>query len=339
MKTALITGITGQDGSYLAELLLDKGYAVHGIVRRSSSSNTGRIDHLLASPELAERFTLHYGDLTDSSNLLHLMRSVAPDEVYNLAAQSHVKISWDCPEYTADAVGLGTLRLLEAVRQNGLTQKTKFYQASTSELYGLIQEPVQSEKTRESFNMFAANGILFNHESPRRGETFVTRKITLAAARIALGMQDILYLGNLDAKRDWGHAKDYVEGMWRILQHDTPQDYVLAAGTTTSIRRFCEMAFQEAGMELMWQGSGLDEKGVDAKSGKVVVAVDPRFFRPAEVELLLGDSAKARTELGWTPRYDLAQLTKEMMEEDIKLARREKLLAEHGLVTASPREI
>ena len=361
MKTALITGITGQDGSYLAELLLDKGYTVHGIVRRSSSSNTGRIDHLLASPELAERFTLHYGDLTDSSNLLHLMRSVAPDEVYNLAAQSHVKISWDCPEYTADAVGLGTLRLLEAVRQNGLTQKTKFYQASTSELYGLIQEPVQSEKTpfyprspyavaklyaywicvnyRESFNMFAANGILFNHESPRRGETFVTRKITLAAARIALGMQDILYLGNLDAKRDWGHAKDYVEGMWRILQQDTPQDYVLATGTTTSIRRFCEMAFQEAGMELMWQGSGLDEKGVDAKSGKVVVAVDPRFFRPAEVELLLGDSTKARTELGWTPRYDLAQLTKEMMEEDIKLARREKLLAEHGLVTASPREI
>lgn len=358
MKTALITGITGQDGSYLAELLLDKGYAVHGIVRRSSSSNTGRIDHLSTDPVLAERFTLHYGDLTDSSNLLHLMKSIAPDEVYNLAAQSHVKVSWDCPEYTADAVGLGTLRLLEAIRQNDLIRKTKFYQASTSELYGLIQEPVQSEKTpfyprspyavaklyaywicvnyRESFDMFAANGILFNHESPRRGETFVTRKITLAAARIALGLQDILYLGNLDAKRDWGHAKDYVEGMWRILQQDTPEDYVLATGTTTSIRRFCEMAFQEVGMELTWQGSGVDEKGVDAKSGKVVVAVDPRFFRPAEVELLLGDNSKAKTQLGWTPYYDLGMLTKEMVEEDLKLARREKLLAEHGLATAIP---
>lgn len=361
MKTALITGITGQDGSYLAELLLDKGYAVHGIVRRSSSSNTGRIDHLSTDPALAERFTLHYGDLTDSSNLLQLMKSLAPDEVYNLAAQSHVKVSWDCPEYTADAVGLGTLRLLEAIRQNDLIRKTKFYQASTSELYGLIQEPVQSEKTpfyprspyavaklyaywicvnyRESFDMFAANGILFNHESPRRGETFVTRKITLAAARIALGLQDILYLGNLDAKRDWGHAKDYVEGMWRILQQDTPEDYVLATGTTTSIRRFCEMAFQELGMELAWQGSGVDEKGVDAKSGKIVVAVDPRFFRPAEVELLLGDSNKARTQLGWTPYYDLGMLTKEMVEEDLKLARKEKLLWENGLSLTIPHEI
>lgn len=361
MKTALITGITGQDGSFLAELLLEKGYAVHGMVRRSSSSNTGRIDHLSADPALAERFTLHYGDLTDSSNIQALMKHLAPDEVYNLAAQSHVKVSWDCPEYTADAVGLGTLRLLEAIRQNNLTQKTKFYQASTSELYGLIQEPVQSETTpfyprspyavaklyaywicvnyRESFGMFAANGILFNHESPRRGETFVTRKITRAVSRIALGLQDILYLGNLGAKRDWGHAKDYVEGMWRVLQQEKPQDYVLATGTTTSIRSFCEMAFREAGMELAWQGSGVEEKGVDSISGNLVVAVDPRFFRPAEVELLLGDSAKARVELGWTPHYDLDHLVTEMMEEDLKLARKEKLLLDNGLAEAVPREI
>ena len=365
-KVALISGITGQDGSFLAEFLIEKGYEVHGILRRSSSFNTARIEHLYLDEWVRDMkqnrlVNLHWGDMTDSSSLIRIIQSVQPDEIYNLAAQSHVKVSFDVPEYTAEADAVGTLRMLEAVRILGLEKKTKIYQASTSELFGLVQEVPQKETTpfyprspygvakqygfwitknyRESYGMFAVNGILFNHESERRGETFVTRKITLAAARIALGMQDILYLGNLDAKRDWGHAKDYVEGMWRILQHDTPQDYVLATGTTTSIRRFCEMAFQEAGMELMWQGSGLDEKGVDAKSGKVVVAVDPRFFRPAEVELLLGDSAKARTELGWTPRYDLAQLTKEMMEEDIKLARREKLLAEHGLVTASPREI
>jgi GDPmannose 4,6-dehydratase len=347
-KTALITGITGQDGSYLSELLLGKGYEVHGIIRRSASHNTQRIDHLLGNKNLH----LHYGDLTDSVNLIRLVKEIVPDEIYNLGAQSHVKISWDCPEFTAESDALGTLRLLEAVRVNGLEKKTRFYQASTSELFGLIQEPIQSEKTpfyprspygvaklygywitvnyRESFNIFACNGILFNHESPRRGENFVTRKITLAATRIKEGLQDCLYLGNLDAKRDWGHAKDYVEGMWRILQAEKPEDFVLATGTTTSIRDFVKLTFAELGIELEWSGTGVNEKAVDKATGKTVVAVDPAFFRPAEVELLLGDSTKARTKLGWKPAYDLKALAHEMVAEDLKLAKKEKLLKDNG---------
>lgn len=344
-KVAMITGITGQDGSYLTELLLMKGYNVHGLIRRSSTTNTQRIDHLLNKEEFKSRLFLHYGDLSDSSNLINLVREIQPDEIYNLAAQSHVKVSWDCPEYTADCDALGTLRLLEAIRQNKLEQKTKFYQASTSELFGLIQEPIQKETTpfyprspyavaklyaywicvnyRESFGIFAANGILFNHESPRRGETFVTRKITLAAANIKAGLQDKLYLGNLDSKRDWGHAKDYVEGMWRILQQDKPSDYVLATGVTTTIRDFCKMAFEALGMDIEFIGSGVEEKGIDKKTGKVLIEVDPQFFRPAEVDLLLGDSTKARTELGWKPNYDLKMLAKEMAETDYENAKNE----------------
>ncbi len=347
-KTALITGITGQDGSYLSELLLEKGYEVHGLVRRSSSHNTQRIEHLLSNPHLH----LHYGDLTDSLNIVRLVKEIAPDEIYNLGAQSHVKISWDCPEFTAESDALGTLRLLEAIRINGLAKKTRFYQASTSELFGLIQEPIQSEKTpfyprspygvaklygywitvnyRESFGIFACNGILFNHESPRRGENFVTRKITLAATRIKAGLQDCLYLGNLDSKRDWGHAKDYVEGMWRMLQADKPEDFVLATGTTTSIRDFVKLAFKECGIELEWSGKGVEEKAVNKATGKVVVAVNPEFFRPAEVDLLLGDSTKARTVLGWKPNYDLAALAHEMVQEDAKIAAKEKLLNDNG---------
>lgn len=344
-KVAMITGITGQDGSYLTELLLMKGYNVHGLIRRSSTTNTQRIDHLLNKEEFKSRLFLHYGDLSDSSNLINLVREIQPDEIYNLAAQSHVKVSWNCPEYTADCDALGTLRLLEAIRQNKLEQKTKFYQASTSELFGLIQEPIQKETTpfyprspyavaklyaywicvnyRESFGIFAANGILFNHESPRRGETFVTRKITLAAAKIKAGLQDKLYLGNLDSKRDWGHAKDYVEGMWRILQQDKPSDYVLATGVTTTIRDFCKMAFEALGMDIEFIGSGVEEKGIDKKTGKVLIEVDPQFFRPAEVDLLLGDSTKARTELGWKPNYDLKMLAKEMAETDYENAKNE----------------
>lgn len=344
-KVAMITGITGQDGSYLTELLLMKGYNVHGLIRRSSTTNTQRIDHLLNKEEFKSRLFLHYGDLSDSSNLINLVREIQPDEIYNLAAQSHVKVSWDCPEYTADCDALGTLRLLEAIRQNKLEQKTKFYQASTSELFGLIQEPIQKETTpfyprspyavaklyaywicvnyRESFGIFAANGILFNHESPRRGETFVTRKITLAAAKIKAGLQDKLYLGNLDSKRDWGHAKDYVEGMWRILQQEKPSDYVLATGVTTTIRDFCKMAFEALGMDIEFIGSGVEEKGIDKKTGKVLIEVDPKFFRPAEVDLLLGDSTKARTELGWKPNYDLKMLAKEMAETDYENAKNE----------------
>lgn len=344
-KVAMITGITGQDGSYLTELLLMKGYNVHGLIRRSSTTNTQRIDHLLNKEEFKSRLFLHYGDLSDSSNLINLVREIQPDEIYNLAAQSHVKVSWDCPEYTADCDALGTLRLLEAIRQNKLEQKTKFYQASTSELFGLIQEPIQKETTpfyprspyavaklyaywicvnyRESFGIFAANGILFNHESPRRGETFVTRKITLAAAKIKAGLQDKLYLGNLDSKRDWGHAKDYVEGMWRILQQDKPSDYVLATGVTTTIRDFCKMAFEALGMDIEFIGSGVEEKGIDKETGKVLIEVDPQFFRPAEVDLLLGDSTKARTELGWKPNYDLKMLAKEMAETDYENAKNE----------------
>ena len=341
-KVALITGITGQDGSYLSELLLEKGYEVHGIIRRTSVQNTQRIDHI------KDKLHLHYGDMTDSTNLNNLVRSLKPDEIYNLAAQSHVKISWDCPEFTAESDAMGVLRLLEAIHTNGLEKKTRFYQASTSELFGLVQEPIQSEKTpfyprspygvaklygywitvnyRESYNMFACNGILFNHESPRRGDNFVTRKITLAAARIKMGLQDHLELGNLDSKRDWGHAKDYVEGMWRILQAEKPEDFVLATGTTTTIRDFVTMSFKATGVDLKWTGKGVNEKGIDKATGKMLVCVNPEFFRPAEVELLLGDSTKARKKLGWKPKYDLAALAKEMVQEDLKLAQQELML-------------
>lgn len=361
MKKALITGITGQDGSYLAELLLEKGYEVHGIKRRASSFNTQRIDHLYQDIHEESNFKLHYGDLSDSTNLIKLVHDIEPDEIYNLAAQSHVKVSFDCPEYTADNDGLGTLRLLEAIRLNKLEKKTKFYQASTSELFGLIQEPVQNEKTpfyprspyaaaklyaywicvnyRESFNIFASNGILFNHESPRRGETFVTRKITMGAAKIKTGLQDKLYLGNLNAKRDWGHAKDYVEGMYRILQQEKPDDFVLATGVTTSIRDFCIMAFKEAGIEIEFQDSGLNEKGIDKSTGKVLIEVDPRYFRPAEVDLLLGDSSKARKELNWKPEYNLEMLVKEMVKEDLILAQKEKTLKNAGFEVLIPQEI
>lgn len=361
MKKALITGITGQDGSYLAELLLEKGYEVHGMKRRASSFNTSRIDHLYQDIHENSSFKLHYGDLSDSSNLIRLVHDIEPDEIYNLAAQSHVKVSWDCPEYTADCDALGTLRLLEAIRMNNFEKKTKFYQASTSELYGLIQEPIQNEKTpfyprspyavaklyaywicvnyRESFNLFASNGILFNHESPRRGETFVTRKITMAATKIKVGLQDKLYLGNLSAKRDWGHARDYVEGMWRILQQDKPGDYVLATGVTTSIRDFCKMTFKELDIDLEFVGEGVNEKGIDKKTGKVLIEVDPRYFRPAEVDLLLGDSSKARKELGWMPKYDLNMLVKEMVKEDLKLAKKEKTLRECGYDVLIPQEV
>ncbi|TIU16098.1 MAG: GDP-mannose 4,6-dehydratase, partial [Mesorhizobium sp.] len=315
-KTALITGITGQDGAYLAELLLAKGYDVHGIKRRSSSFNTGRIDNLYQDPhEKNVRLSLHYGDMTDATNLIRIVQEVQPDEIYNLAAQSHVQVSFETAEYTANADAIGTLRLLEAIRLLGLTKKTRFYQASTSELYGKVQEIPQKETTpfyprspyaaakiyaywitvnyREAYDIHASNGILFNHESPMRGETFVTRKITRAAAAISLGLQDKLYLGNLSAERDWGHARDYVEGMWRILQHDVPDDYVLATGVKNSVRRFVELAFNEVGTEIEWVGSGIDEKGVDAKSGAVLIEVDPRYFRPTEVELLIGDASKA----------------------------------------------
>ena len=339
-KVALITGITGQDGSYLAELLLEKGYEVHGIIRRASTFNTKRIDHLYQDPHEEDvKLFLHYGDITDSSNLNRLIEKIQPTEIYNLAAQSHVGVSFDSPEYTAEATGVSTLRILDAIRESGV--KTKFYQASTSELFGGLPETApQSEKTpfypkspygvaklysywitvnyRESYDIFACNGILFNHESPRRGETFVTRKITRAAAAIHLGMQDKLYLGNLDAKRDWGHAKDYVEGMWRILQQDKPQDYVLSMNETHTVREFVELAFAELGYELEWQGTGVDEKGIDKKSGRVLVEVDPRYFRPAEVELLWGDSTKARTELGWEPKYSFMDLVKEMVQSDLE---------------------
>lgn len=361
MKKALITGITGQDGAYLAELLLEKGYEVHGMKRRSSSFNTQRIDHLYQDVHNTNaKFKLHYGDLTDSTNLIRLIQEIQPDEIYNLAAQSHVKVSFDCPEYTANADGLGTLRILEAIRILGLEKKTKFYQASTSELYGLVQETPQKETTpfyprspyacaklyaywitvnyREGYGIYASNGILFNHESPRRGETFVTRKITRAAVRIKLGLEEKLYLGNLSSKRDWGHAKDYVEGMWRILQQETPKDYVLATGVTTTIRDFCKMAFKEAGIELEFTGSGVDEKGIDKATGKVLVEVDPRYFRPTEVDLLLGDSSKARKELGWEPKYDLPALVKEMVEEDFKEAEKEKFLKNEGYEILIPQE-
>lgn len=352
-KRALITGITGQDGAYLTELLLEKGYEVHGVKRRASLFNTDRIDHLYQDPhEKNIRLKLHYGDLTDSTNLIRIVQEVKPDEIYNLAAMSHVKVSFDTPEYTANADGIGTLRILEAIRILGMEKDVRFYQASTSELYGLVQEVPQSETTpfyprspygvaklygfwivknyRESYGMHASNGILFNHESPLRGETFVTRKITRAVARIHHGLQDVLHLGNLDAKRDWGHAKDYVEGMWRMLQQETPDDYVLATGRTIPIRDFVNMAFSEVGVELEWRGSGVDEQGFDKQTGALRVAVDPRYFRPAEVELLVGDASKAKRVLGWEPTHSLEQLCAEMVASDLALFEKDKYLLEGG---------
>lgn len=360
-KVALITGITGQDGSYLAEFLLNKGYEVHGMKRRSSSFNTSRIDHLYQDVHQKNlKLKLHYGDLTDSTNLIRLIQEIQPDEIYNLAAQSHVKVSFDCPEYTANADGLGTLRLLEAIRILKLEKKTKLYQASTSELFGLVQETPQKETTpfyprspyacakiygywitvnyREAYNMFACNGILFNHESPRRGETFVTRKITRSAVRIKLGIEEKLFLGNLDSKRDWGHAKDYIEGMWLVLQQDKPEDFVLATGVTTTIRDFVNMTFKELGIEIEWKGKGVNEKGIDKATGKAIVEVDPRYFRPTEVDLLLGNAAKARKKLGWEPKYDLPALVKEMVKEDMKEAKKEVFLKSGGYEVLVPQE-
>lgn len=349
-KKALITGITGQDGAYLAELLLDKGYEVHGIKRRSSLFNTQRVDHLYQDPHKEDvRFFMHYGDLVDSTNLIRIVQEVQPDEIYNLAAQSHVQVSFETPEYTANADALGTLRLLEAIRILRMEDRVRFYQASTSELYGKVQETPQTETTpfyprspygvaklyaywiavnyREAYNMFASNGILFNHESPLRGETFVTRKITRAAARIKLGLQEKLYLGNLSAQRDWGHAKDYVEGMWRILQHDQPDDFVLATGETHTVRSFCEKAFAVAGIPVAWAGEDEEEKGIHAETGDVLVEIDPRYFRPTEVDLLLGDSTKAREALGWMPRYSLDEMIDEMVTADLAEAKDEVTIA------------
>lgn len=362
MKKALITGVTGQDGAYLSELLLRKGYEVHGIKRRSSLFNTQRIDHIYEDPHIDNRhFILHYGDLTDSTNIIRIIQEVQPDEIYNLGAQSHVQVSFEEPEYTADVDALGPLRILEAVRLLGLARKTKIYQASTSELYGLVQEVPQSEKTpfyprspygvakmyaywitvnyREAYGMFACNGILFNHESPIRGETFVTRKITRAVARIALGLQQKLYLGNLDAQRDWGHARDYVEAMWRILQQPAPDDYVIATGTTTSVRDFVRMAFREIGVELAFRGEGINETAVvvscahpdyQPEPGSTVVAIDPRYFRPTEVDLLIGDPTKAKEKLGWEPRYDLPSLIKDMVSADLLLFQKDQVLLREG---------
>ncbi|MEM6474699.1 MAG: GDP-mannose 4,6-dehydratase [Pseudomonadota bacterium] len=345
-KTALITGVTGQDGAYLSRLLLDKGYEVHGVKRRSSSFNTGRIEDIYEDPHTDnQRFKLHYGDLTDSTNLIRIMQEVQPDEVYNLAAQSHVAVSFETPEYTANADAIGTLRLLEAIRILGLEEKTRFYQASTSELYGLVQEVPQSETTpfyprspyaaaklyaywitvnyREAYGMHASNGILFNHESPLRGETFVTRKITRAAAAIALGMQDRLYLGNLDAKRDWGHAREYVRGMWLMMQQDEPDDYVLATGETTTVRDFVKWAFEDAGIPVEFKGEGIEEKGYSTEDGRCLIEVDPAYFRPTEVELLLGDPAKAKEKLGWVHETGPRELAREMVQADFEVIRTE----------------
>ena len=370
-KTALITGITGQDGAYLAEFLLKKGYTVHGLKRRTSLFNTDRIDHLYVDPHVENRkFILHYGDLTDSTNLIRLVQEIQPDELYNLAAMSHVKVSFDTPEYTANADGIGTLRLLEAIRLLGLKDKTKFYQASTSELFGKIQEMPQTENTpfyprspyavaklysywitvnyREAYGIFATNGILFNHESPIRGETFVTRKITRAVARIVLGLQECLWLGNLSAKRDWGHAKDYVKAMYLILQQDKPEDFVIATGKTTSVREFVKKAFAEVGVDVEFQGEGLNEIGIAAKvskedkykdltehvnEGQVVVRVDPRYFRPTEVDILLGDATKAKEKLGWEPEYTLDDMIVEMVRNDLKLMKKERFLKQNGFKT------
>lgn len=352
MKKAIVTGVTGQDGAYLAELLLGKGYEVHGIKRRTSLFNTDRIDHLYQDPhETNRKFILHHGDLTDSSSLIRIIQQVQPDEIYNLAAQSHVGVSFEEPEYTANSDALGALRILEAIRILGLEKKTRFYQASTSELFGLVQEIPQKETTpfyprspyavaklyaywitvnyREAYGMYACNGILFNHESPIRGETFVTRKITRALARIKLGLQDCLYLGNLDAKRDWGHAKDYVEMQWLMLQQDQPEDFVIATGVQYSVRDFVNAAAKELGMKIRWEGQGVEEKGYDIHS-KRIVAVDPRYFRPTEVETLLGDPAKAKKKLGWTPRITFDELVAEMVREDLKAAERDELIKKHG---------
>lgn len=372
MKTALITGITGQDGAYLAEFLLNKGYEVHGIKRRSSLFNTDRIDHLYQDPhEKNVKLKLHYGDLTDSTNLIRIIQETQPDEIYNLAAQSHVQVSFETPEYTANSDAIGALRILEAIRILGLTQKTRFYQASTSELYGLVQEVPQSEKTpfyprspyaaaklyaywitvnyREAYGMYATNGILFNHESPIRGETFVTRKITRAASKIALGMQDKLFVGNLDAQRDWGHAKDYIEAMYLILQQEKPEDYVVATGVTTSVRDFIRMAFAYVGITIDFKGEGVNEVGIvssvnidrlslleissPVKEGQEILAVDPRYFRPTEVDLLIGDPSKAKNQLGWDPKYDLKGLVNDMMRSDLKLIKKDKYMRDGGYKT------
>jgi GDPmannose 4,6-dehydratase len=352
-KTALVTGITGQDGAYLAEVLLSKGYIVHGIKRRSSLFNTDRIDHLYHDQhEKDVRFFLHYGDMTDSTNLIRITQDIQPDEIYNLAAQSHVKVSFEMPEYTANSDAMGALRILEAIRLLGLEKKVKYYQASTSELYGKVVEVPQNEETpfyprspyavaklyafwitknyREAYNMYACNGILFNHESPLRGETFVTRKITRAAARIKLGLQKKVYLGNLNAKRDWGHAKDYAEGMWRMLQQKKPEDFVLATGKTHSVREFAELAFKEVGIGIIWKGKGVEEKGVDAETGEIRVEVDPRYFRPAEVDLLIGDPGKAKEKLGWSATITFEALVKEMVQEDLKNFKKDQYLKAGG---------
>jgi len=353
MKKALITGITGQDGAYLAEFLLDKGYEVHGIKRRSSSFNTDRIDHLYQDPHECERkFILHYGDLSDSMSLVRIIQQIKPDEIYNLGAQSHVAVSFESPEYTADTVGLGALRILDAIRISGLEKKTRYYQASTSELYGEVQETPQKETTpfyprspyaaaklyaywitvnyREAYGMYACNGILFNHESPVRGETFVTRKITRALARIYLGLQDTLYLGNLDAKRDWGHAKDYVEMQWLMLQQEHPDDFCIATGKQYTVRQFVEFAADHLGMKIRWEGKGIEEKGYNQQTDKLIIAVDQRYFRPTEVETLLGDPTKAKQKLGWEPKITLEQMVHEMMENDLNIAKRDELIRQHG---------
>ena len=352
-KIALITGVTGQDGAYLAELLLEKGYIVHGIKRRSSLFNTNRIDHLYQDVhENKVNLFLHYGDLTDSTNLIRIIKEVQPDEIYNLAAQSHVKVSFETPEYTANADAVGTLRILEAIRILGMEKKTRFYQASTSELYGLVQEVPQKETTpfyprspygvaklyafwitknyREAYGMFACNGILFNHESPLRGETFVTRKITRAVAKISLGLQDKMFMGNIDSERDWGHAKDYVEGMWRMMQQDEPDDFVLATGKKITVRKFIDLAFAEIGISLEWKGKDVNEKAYDKASGKVLVEIDPKYFRPTEVDLLVGDATKAKEKLGWEPKYTVEELLKEMIQADLELFKREKYLLDGG---------
>ena len=352
-KIALITGITGQDGSYLAEFLLNKGYQVHGIKRRSSSFNTERIDHLYQDPhETNGKFVLHYGDLSDSMSMLHIIQKIQPDEIYNLGAQSHVAVSFESPEYTADTVGLGALRILDAIRILGLKGKTKYYQASTSELFGKVQETPQKETTafyprspygaaklyaywitinyREAYNIFACNGILFNHESPTRGETFVTRKITRGLARISQGLQSMLHLGNLNAKRDWGHAKDYVEMQWLMLQQDKPDDFCIATGIQHSVREFIECAWSCLNRKIRWEGHGEDEKGYDTETGNLIIKIDPRYFRPAEVESLIGDSSKAREKVGWKPKISFVEMVNEMMEHDIKIAKRDSLIKENG---------
>jgi len=356
MKKALITGITGQDGAYLAELLLEKGYEVHGIKRRSSSFNTDRIDHLYQDPHESERkFILHYGDLSDSMSLVRIIQQIKPDEIYNLGAQSHVAVSFESPEHTADTVGLGALRILDAIRISGLEKKTRYYQASTSELYGEVQETPQKETTpfyprspyaaaklyaywitvnyREAYGMYACNGILFNHESPVRGETFVTRKITRALARIYLGLQDTLYLGNLDAKRDWGHAKDYVEVQWLMLQQEQPDDFCIATGKQYTVRQFVEFAADHLGIRIRWEGEGIEEKGYNQQTDKLMIAVDKRYFRPTEVETLLGDPSKAKQKLGWEPKITLEEMVHEMMEYDLNLAKRDELIKQHGYKT------